>query len=192
MHEKPIVLRILRFTFLFAGCVLFVFGLAGPLLRTKSIEWDYRPQGSCVPTRGTVHIGHGFTSVILEWVSLEPPAGSRVSKRTALFSWHDVPYRAPDGSVYRMRVLMIRKVNTLLCVIGIVLSLWPTARLMNDLKYRRRRTLGLCEHCGYDLTGNLSGACPECGCPLRARGTQADRGIRGDECHIDNGPARRR
>jgi hypothetical protein len=26
-----------------------------------------------------------------------------------------------------------------------------------------RRKLGLCERCGYDLTGNVSGVCPECG-----------------------------
>lgn len=26
---------------------------------------------------------------------------------------------------------------------------------------------GCCEHCGYDLTGNISGKCPECGRPPR-------------------------
>ena len=26
-----------------------------------------------------------------------------------------------------------------------------------------RREKGLCEQCGYDLTGNVSGVCPECG-----------------------------
>ena len=28
---------------------------------------------------------------------------------------------------------------------------------------RRRLRRGHCEHCGYDLTGNVSGVCPECG-----------------------------
>jgi hypothetical protein len=27
----------------------------------------------------------------------------------------------------------------------------------------RRRKKSLCIHCGYDLTGNVSGVCPECG-----------------------------
>ena len=27
----------------------------------------------------------------------------------------------------------------------------------------RRRKRGYCAECGYDLTGNISGACPECG-----------------------------
>ena len=33
-------------------------------------------------------------------------------------------------------------------------------------KTRRRRRLGLCPSCGYDLTGNASGVCPECGTPV--------------------------
>jgi hypothetical protein len=28
---------------------------------------------------------------------------------------------------------------------------------------RHRRSQGLCVQCGYDLTGNVSGVCPECG-----------------------------
>ena len=28
---------------------------------------------------------------------------------------------------------------------------------------QNRRRLGLCYGCGYDLTGNVSGVCPECG-----------------------------
>ena len=27
----------------------------------------------------------------------------------------------------------------------------------------RRHALGDCQRCGYDLTGNVSGVCPECG-----------------------------
>lgn len=30
---------------------------------------------------------------------------------------------------------------------------------------RRRRCQGRCLKCGYNLTGNLSGVCPECGTP---------------------------
>jgi hypothetical protein len=32
-------------------------------------------------------------------------------------------------------------------------------------RYRRRR-MGRCRKCGYDLTGNVSGRCPECGTPV--------------------------
>ncbi len=30
-------------------------------------------------------------------------------------------------------------------------------------RLRRKRDLGSCGQCGYDLTGNVSGRCPECG-----------------------------
>lgn len=38
-----------------------------------------------------------------------------------------------------------------------------SATAITALRKRRRGRLGLCVPCGYDLTGNLSGICPECG-----------------------------
>jgi hypothetical protein len=37
------------------------------------------------------------------------------------------------------------------------------AQLHGPSRRRRRRRRGLCAACGYDLTGNVSGVCPECG-----------------------------
>lgn len=42
-----------------------------------------------------------------------------------------------------------------------LLLLWQPAR--------RRPPRGCCLNCGYNLTGNVSGACPECGTPRRTR-----------------------
>ncbi|HOA73620.1 MAG TPA: hypothetical protein PL151_04100 [Phycisphaerae bacterium] len=36
----------------------------------------------------------------------------------------------------------------------------------------RRFPLGCCEHCGYNLTGNVSGTCPECGRTVMRRNDQ--------------------
>jgi len=33
-------------------------------------------------------------------------------------------------------------------------------------RYRRERLTPFCDRCGYNLTGNLSGVCPECGEPV--------------------------
>jgi len=33
---------------------------------------------------------------------------------------------------------------------------------------RERLASGQCENCGYDLTGNTSGRCPECGCATKS------------------------
>ena len=65
--------------------------------------------------------------------------------------------------------------------LGFVLSLWaplilfaiyPTIAFTRGLlrRYRRRRK-GLCLKCGYDLTGNVTGVCSECGQPIGERGT---------------------
>ena len=37
------------------------------------------------------------------------------------------------------------------------------AVVIPPLRWRRRPKADRCEHCGYDLTGNESGVCPECG-----------------------------
>ena len=35
-----------------------------------------------------------------------------------------------------------------------------------ERRRRDRRERGLCAKCSYDLTGNVSGICPECGMPI--------------------------
>ena len=50
-------------------------------------------------------------------------------------------------------------VNSFIIVVFAALTaLWRP----EDLR-RRRAAGGLCVYCGYDLTGNVSGVCPECG-----------------------------
>lgn len=48
---------------------------------------------------------------------------------------------------------------------SVVLAAYPIALLCGIPRRRRARRLrlGLCLRCGYDLTGNTSGVCPECG-----------------------------
>jgi hypothetical protein len=46
----------------------------------------------------------------------------------------------------------------------LAIAAFPTALLW----WRGRRyAAGQCQNCGYDLTGNVSGVCPECGTPLK-------------------------
>lgn len=42
-------------------------------------------------------------------------------------------------------------------------SAYPSTILGLHIRRWRRRRRGLCINCGYDLTGNVSGVCPECG-----------------------------
>ena len=53
----------------------------------------------------------------------------------------------------------------------------PTVFLYRSRRHSRR--VGCCAQCGYDLTGNVSGRCPECGQPMNdAGGGVADSGVR--------------
>ncbi len=46
----------------------------------------------------------------------------------------------------------------------VLLGAYPTiAFIRGPLRHWRRRDRGLCLECGYDLTGIVSGICPECG-----------------------------
>lgn len=48
---------------------------------------------------------------------------------------------------------------------AVVTVAFPAVRLRNVF---RRRRVGHCTDCGYDLTGNVSGVCPECGTKVGA------------------------
>lgn len=57
------------------------------------------------------------------------------------------------GRIAGLTVLAMAVVALTYCVYGAILF----------IRTIRRQRLGLCLHCGYDLRGNLSGRCPECG-----------------------------
>ena len=51
------------------------------------------------------------------------------------------------------------------------IALWIARRLA---AWATMRAVGCCHHCGYNLTGNTSGVCPECGTPVAGNaGAQA-------------------
>jgi hypothetical protein len=41
-----------------------------------------------------------------------------------------------------------------------------TFLLMIPFRFRGITPRGYCQHCGYNLTGNVTGRCPECGAPF--------------------------
>jgi hypothetical protein len=54
-----------------------------------------------------------------------------------------------------------------LIVVGMMLTCLYAAVLRFKLDGRRRHPPGHCQACGYNLTGNVSGVCPECGEKVR-------------------------
>jgi hypothetical protein len=64
------------------------------------------------------------------------------------------------------RVEVSRLLADLAVVLGVPLAAWLAFRFWRG-KARRRK--GACLRCGYDLTGNVSGVCPECGTSIGAK-----------------------
>ena len=58
----------------------------------------------------------------------------------------------------------------------LVLITYPTIAFIRGVRQWRRRTKGWCIPCGYDLTGNESGVCPECGNRFETRTSQTNGG----------------
>ncbi len=92
----------------------------------------------------------------------------------------EVPFRRPwyrsivdwqndwDGG----QVLVARRVPLALALVPLGL------RATRWVRRRRRRDHGLCVHCAYDLTGNASGVCPECGSKVGLRRHVPSREVR--------------
>jgi hypothetical protein len=61
-------------------------------------------------------------------------------------------------------------VAALLLIVVSLFGFWycTTKRVRPILEEERRRLRGTCGVCGYNLTGNVSGTCPECGTPVPA------------------------
>jgi hypothetical protein len=90
-------------------------------------------------------------------------------------------YRIPPGSLFlrwRTRILTENEswAGQVVHVSIVILPLWipfllvaiPTAFLWH--RDRRRILPGHCQRCGYNLTGNVSGTCPECNTPVADEG----------------------
>jgi hypothetical protein len=76
------------------------------------------------------------------------------------FSWRGTYSRSPNASGYMTQ----RSVP--LWMVAAAAAVLPVRWLV--LFRRRRRPPGSCATCGYNLTGNTSGVCPECGTPTTA------------------------
>ncbi len=62
-----------------------------------------------------------------------------------------------------------RGVECHFAILLLVLLIYPAiAFVRGPLRRYRRRKRGLCGRCGYNLTGNVTGVCSECGAPIAA------------------------
>jgi hypothetical protein len=91
---------------------------------------------------------------------LEPPAFWGAG-------WCEPCVVASHGAAGFLATIEVTYLRVPLPVVGALLGILPAlAAYRGPIKRWRRRRRGRCICCGYDLTGNVSGICPECGNPL--------------------------
>jgi hypothetical protein len=114
------------------------------------------------------YVGHGTLTTEPGWYadSLDPAGGSADVwlMRAAPNPPREllgVQYYDSDDGANRIRGVVIP-----LWVVVVLFAALPGVRAPGMVRRRHTRLRarrGLCPRCGYDLTGNVSGVCPECG-----------------------------
>ena len=79
--------------------------------------------------------------------------------------WQGLGFAAGHGMVGPKRTRPAILAATPFWALVVVTSILPAYSLLVFRRQwiRLQRTLGECSRCGYNLTGNVSGVCPECG-----------------------------
>lgn len=79
--------------------------------------------------------------------------------------WSRLPFDGPPG-VYEDYVW--QEIAIPFWFLVVALAPYPTLALIcGPLRRWRRRRKGCCIRCGYNLTGNVTGVCPECGTEIQ-------------------------
>ena len=100
------------------------------------IRWNIKASHPAPSSRYWRRLGFSFRTGVNRWQQLSPPYS---------FWLLEIPIWCPI----------------------VLFTTYPTiAFIRGPLRRFRRHRKGLCVKCGYNLTGNTSGVCPECGKPI--------------------------
>ncbi len=139
-------------------------------VRTEgSVKW--RPNSSMIRTLKWAGLWAMLLLCVLDWATHANPYVLDAGKHLELgigrssirilwtsygdaIAW-DVVHITPSSSIRENSFYLALPLH-----LGVLIILLPTAILW---RRDRRRAKGQCHRCGYNLTGNTSGVCPECG-----------------------------
>ena len=148
----------------------------------RGVEWSVSSPSD--EPFGSVSIAVREQSAHFRWYRLHREARGRRTRYFYLGSWPAGirtstmrrPYkrRLPDGSRVEYRSSSMVFFELPLWGLCLISAPYPIVVLFRGpIRRRRRRSRGECVRCGYDLRGNESGACPECGTTIAAARVEA-------------------
>ncbi len=81
-----------------------------------------------------------------------------------------------QGCFFPLLALRVESTGGMVLRVGITviaagLAYFPSRLVYRELRWRYTVAPGYCVVCGYNLTGNTSGTCPECGTPVETAGS---------------------
>ncbi|MHC4445632.1 MAG: hypothetical protein ACYTF1_00350 [Planctomycetota bacterium] len=170
MIRKAIVILCLSI-----GLLIIVMGIASSKKELTCWHW-HRPDDS--PWGPYFRLAFSGDFICCEWGQTGPgePATQNYRLNIILFRYTRVSSFFVDYSVkkpFPAHHIHDRFIRLSIWVPLILLAIYPTVAFIRGplRRYRlyRRERKGLCLNCSYNLTGNVSGVCPECGKKIECR-----------------------
>jgi hypothetical protein len=174
-----------------------VSALSAVCCAASAVAWVWaavRPGDVCFVRDGAVWNvgllrGHAWATSVRGWPEPALPPGERVSfaPEAGYTSWGSIGWVWGDTGRARastadggLRVTgPFTNVGVQLwfptALSAVLPAAWIGLRLRAARRRRQRTRAGLCRRCGYDLRGNVSGVCPECGARAGAAGRSGGR-----------------
>ncbi len=147
--------------------IAFVTGLLGASIGSGYTSWNYNWMSDDYynPLSQHLFIGWGTNrTFIVQYINYTDKATPQTQERSAsgvIYNKH-VSYNKENKFYIKSHTLALSYYNII--VISLVLALYPTIVFTRGRwRHWQRMRKGLCLKCGYDLTGNITGICSECG-----------------------------
>ena len=115
---------------------------------------------------------HDPSGRVIQYMTTQNPADFertvRIAGRSFEFPgitvmWGRVDLRGADHwGPFHVRIVRVEYIEIIILALILPL-LWMSRRIVKRVLRHRR---DVCHRCGYNLTGNTSGVCPECGKPI--------------------------
>jgi|GEM_PF-3045227 len=165
MIRKAVVI-----TFIAMAILVAVTRFAVPVGANRRYSWRLADSGlhlsfgdlSIGPTigAGAGAIAERAVRIDVDMGMFETTGLGRVTVTQVVGPWHGFDVHFID-TWFSKWLIVQTPASFLFCV----LLVYPVVALIRSpaRRRRRRRREGLCLRCGYDLKGNVSGTCPECG-----------------------------